>query len=39
LPSQGPRVCSIWPCAKKNYAMIMAKPSSFDIKAMQPRTW
>jgi hypothetical protein len=22
-----------------NYAMIRAKPSSFDLKAMQPRTW
>jgi hypothetical protein len=22
-----------------NYAMIKAKPSSFDLKAMQPRTW
>jgi hypothetical protein len=23
----------------KNYAMIRAKPRSFDLKAMQPRTW
>jgi hypothetical protein len=22
-----------------NYVMIRTKPSSFDIKAMQPRTW
>jgi hypothetical protein len=22
-----------------NYAMIRAKPSSFDLKAMQPRMW
>jgi hypothetical protein len=22
-----------------NYVMIRAKPSSFDLKAMQPRTW
>jgi hypothetical protein len=22
-----------------NYAMIKAKPSSFNLKAMQPRTW
>jgi hypothetical protein len=22
-----------------NYAMIRAKPSSFDLKIMQPRTW
>jgi hypothetical protein len=22
-----------------NYAMIRVKPSSFDLKAMQPRTW
>jgi hypothetical protein len=22
-----------------NYAMVRAKPSSFDLKAMQPRTW
>jgi hypothetical protein len=22
-----------------NYAMIRAKPSSFDLKVMQPQTW
>jgi hypothetical protein len=39
LPSQCPRACPIWPHSDKLYAMIGAKPSSFDLKVMQPRTW
>jgi hypothetical protein len=37
-PSHGPRTCLIWPRVDK-LCMIRAKPSSPDLKSIQPRTW
>jgi hypothetical protein len=38
-PSQGPRACPIWPWFLQIMPWSEPNPSSFDLKAIQPRTW